>query len=251
MPRPVIALLTDFGLADPFVGIMKGVVLSRCPEATFIDLTHGVAPQAVEEGAFWLERSVEWLPRGSIVVAVVDPGVGTARRPLVLEALGRIFVGPDNGLLSPVAARDPGSAAYVIDPDRLGLDALNLMASRGVRLALDDTMLSGVNLALLTRCNFSMIKLACEVTAQLEPDKPAPGWIAGLRSLLKSSSLQVVAEGVETSYQAKWLRAAGVQMAQGYFFSTPLTARGFEDFYTDDHGIHKEADDDDNHKRGD
>jgi S-adenosylmethionine hydrolase len=122
MPPPIIALLTDFGLTDPFVGIMKGVVLARCPEATFIDLTHGVAAQAVEEGAFWLERSVEWLPRGSIVVAVVDPGVGTERRPLVLEALGRSFVGPDNGLLGPVAARDPASVAYVIEPDRLGLD---------------------------------------------------------------------------------------------------------------------------------
>jgi S-adenosylmethionine hydrolase len=122
MPRPVVALLTDFGLDDPFVGIMKGVVLSRCPEATLIDLTHGILPQAVVEGAFWLERSVDWLPRGSIVVAVVDPGVGTARRPLVLEALGRIFVGPDNGLLSPLAARDPASAAYVIDSELLGLD---------------------------------------------------------------------------------------------------------------------------------
>ena len=122
MSRPIVALLTDFGLDDPFVGIMKGVVLSRCPDATLIDLTHGVAPQAVAEGAFWLERSLEWLPPGSIVVAVVDPGVGTARRPLVLEALGRIFVGPDNGLLGAVAARDPGSAAYVIEPARLGLD---------------------------------------------------------------------------------------------------------------------------------
>jgi sensor c-di-GMP phosphodiesterase-like protein len=116
-------------------------------------------------------------------------------------------------------------------PDRLGLDALNLMAARGIRLALDDTMMSGVNLALLTRCNFSMIKLDREITAQLGPGRPAPGWIAGLQSLLKASSLQVVAEGVETEYQAKWLRAAGVQMAQGYLFSPPLKARGFADWY--------------------
>lgn len=120
-------------------------------------------------------------------------------------------------------------------PDRLGLDALNLAASCGLRIALDDVMLSGVNLALLSRCNFHMIKLACEVTAQLGADKPAPGWIAGLQSLLKRSSLQVVAEGVETDYQAKWLRAAGVQMAQGHFFSTPLPARGLIDLYAADH----------------
>ena len=120
--RPVVALLTDFGLDDPFVGIMKGVVLSRCPDATLIDLTHGIAPQAVTEGAFWLEHSVAWLPHGAIVLAVVDPGVGTARRPVVLGALGRIFVGPDNGLFAPVAARDPASLAYIIEPERLGLD---------------------------------------------------------------------------------------------------------------------------------
>jgi S-adenosylmethionine hydrolase len=119
--RPVVALLTDFGTQDPFVGIMKAVVLSRCPEASFIDLTHAVPPQAVMEGAFLLERSVDWLPPGAVVVAVVDPGVGTPRRPVVLRALGRVFVGPDNGLLSPVAARDAAAAAYVIDAQRLGL----------------------------------------------------------------------------------------------------------------------------------
>jgi S-adenosylmethionine hydrolase len=119
--RPVVALLTDFGTQDPFVGIMKAVVLSRCPDVTFIDLTHAVPPQAVMEGAFLLERSVEWLPFGAVVVAVVDPGVGTPRRPIVLSALGRLFVGPDNGLLSPVAARDAGSTAYVVDTQRLGL----------------------------------------------------------------------------------------------------------------------------------
>jgi sensor c-di-GMP phosphodiesterase-like protein len=79
-----------------------------------------------------------------------------------------------------------------------------------------------------------MVKLSCEVTAQLAPGKPAPEWIAGLQSLLRSSSLQAVAEGVETDYQAKWLRAAGVQMAQGYFFSRPLPARGLIDLYAAD-----------------
>ena len=116
-------------------------------------------------------------------------------------------------------------------PDRLGLAALDAMAQLGVRLALDDTMLTGANLALLTRCNFGTIKLDLKVTSQLQAGKPAPPWLAGLQALLKSSSLQVVAEGVESEYQAKWLRAAGVQMAQGYLFSTPLAARGLEEFY--------------------
>lgn len=116
-------------------------------------------------------------------------------------------------------------------PDRLGLDALDLMAKLGVRLALDDTMMNGANLALLTRCHFGMIKLDREVTSHLKEGEPPPDWLAGLEALLKSSSLQVVAEGVESEYQARRLCAAGVQMAQGYLFSRPLRARGFADLY--------------------
>jgi sensor c-di-GMP phosphodiesterase-like protein len=123
-------------------------------------------------------------------------------------------------------------------PDRLGIETLNHAALCGLRIALDDTMLSGVNLALLTRANFSMIKIAREVTAQLGPDKPAPGWLAGLQSLLRNSTLEVVAEGVETAFQAKWLRAAGVQMAQGFFFSSSLPAAGLKDFYAAHGGDH-------------
>ena len=118
-------------------------------------------------------------------------------------------------------------------PDRLGLDALNQMSARGVRLALDDTMLSGANLALLTRCPFGTIKLDRELTAQLQRDQPPPEWLSGLESLLKTTSLQVVAEGVESDYQASVLQDIGVQMAQGHLFSTPLTAREFMQFHAD------------------
>lgn len=116
-------------------------------------------------------------------------------------------------------------------PDRLGLDALDVAALHGLRLALDDTMLSGVNLALLTRCNFSMIKISREATAELGPGRPPPVWLAGLQSLIRNSTLQVVAGGIETEYQAKWLHAAGVQLAQGPFFSQPLPASGLKDLY--------------------
>jgi EAL domain-containing protein (putative c-di-GMP-specific phosphodiesterase class I) len=122
-------------------------------------------------------------------------------------------------------------------PDQLGLETLNLMAKCGVRLALDDAMLSGANLALLVRCSINTIKLDRHVTAQLHPDKPAPEWMAGLHALLKSSPLQVIAEGVESEYQAKWLRAAGVQMAQGYFFSPPLSAPALEELYAAHHRV--------------
>jgi EAL domain-containing protein (putative c-di-GMP-specific phosphodiesterase class I) len=111
------------------------------------------------------------------------------------------------------------------------------MAERGVRLALDDTMLTGVNLALLTRCNFGMIKLDRQLTTQIQPDTPSPAWIEGLESLLKTSTLQVIAEGVETEFQADRLHAVGVQFAQGLLFSTTLNARGLMAFYAADHRL--------------
>jgi EAL domain-containing protein (putative c-di-GMP-specific phosphodiesterase class I) len=116
-------------------------------------------------------------------------------------------------------------------PDRLGLTALQSMAERGVRVALDDVMLSGTNLALLTRCNFSMVKLSSELTREVRLGLPAPQWLDGLRSLLHTSPLTVIAEGVETDFQARSLRAAGVQFAQGYLYSTPLRSCELFDFH--------------------
>jgi S-adenosylmethionine hydrolase len=99
-PRPpVITLLTDFGTADPYVGMMKGVIAGICPIANVVDITHEVPPQDIRTGAFFLERSFRYFPAGTIHVAVVDPGVGTSRKPLAMRAEGHLFVGPDNGLL--------------------------------------------------------------------------------------------------------------------------------------------------------
>jgi S-adenosyl-L-methionine hydrolase (adenosine-forming) len=119
----VIALLTDFGTADPFVGVMKGVIWGRCPGVAIADLTHAISPQNVAEGAFWLERSFRWFGAGTVFVAVVDPGVGTERRALVVEAHDRVFVGPDNGLLSAAVSQDPKRRAYEIDVVKVGLPA--------------------------------------------------------------------------------------------------------------------------------
>jgi S-adenosylmethionine hydrolase len=121
LSRPVVALLTDFGTRDPFVGVMKAVIVSRCPEATILDVTHDIEPQAVAEAAFWLSRSFRWFPKRTVFVAVVDPGVGTERYPVVATAHDRVFVGPDNGILSACLDGDPGAATHVIDVARLGL----------------------------------------------------------------------------------------------------------------------------------
>ena len=122
-------------------------------------------------------------------------------------------------------------------PDQLGIEALNAMAERGVRIALDDVALGGVNLALLARCNFAIIKLERHLTGQLAAGRPEPPWLAGLASLLRNSPIQVIAEGVESLYQASALAAAGVQMAQGYLFSIPLPVAELKAYYLRSNGM--------------
>lgn len=99
--RPLF-LLSDFGLADPYVGIMKAVILGLAPGAPVVDLTHLVPPQSVLAGALAIEDSWPWLPPESVLCAVVDPGVGGERAALAARVDGRFLVGPDNGLFSPV-----------------------------------------------------------------------------------------------------------------------------------------------------
>ncbi len=96
----VITLTTDFGLRDPYVAMMKGVLLTIAPGAQVVDITHEIAPQAVVEAALVLNLAGAYFPEGAVHVVVVDPGVGTARRRLAISARGHFFVGPDNGCLS-------------------------------------------------------------------------------------------------------------------------------------------------------
>lgn len=96
----IITLTTDFGLADGYVGVMKGVILARAPETRLVDLSHEIAPQDVAAGAYILLQAYRYFPPETIHLAVVDPGVGTARRALLLVTEQGRFVGPDNGLFS-------------------------------------------------------------------------------------------------------------------------------------------------------
>ena len=97
-PAPIV-LLTDFGLGDGYVAAMKGVILSRVPAAPLVDLTHDVPPQDVRRAAFLLATTVPYFPPGTVFLTVVDPGVGTTRRGLAIQAADRYLVGPDNGVL--------------------------------------------------------------------------------------------------------------------------------------------------------
>jgi len=104
---PIVTLLTDFGDRDGFVGIMKGVVLGICPDARLVDLSHEVAPQDVTGAALVLRNAVGHFRPGTIHLGVVDPGVGTARRPILIETERFVLIGPDNGLLSLAAEQSP------------------------------------------------------------------------------------------------------------------------------------------------
>lgn len=98
----IITLLTDFGISDNYVGIMKGVILGINPHAVIVDITHNVPPQDVWTAAYLLSTAHPYFPAGTIHVAVVDPGVGTSRRAIAVETERAFFVAPDNGLLTPI-----------------------------------------------------------------------------------------------------------------------------------------------------
>jgi S-adenosyl-L-methionine hydrolase (adenosine-forming) len=100
--RPVIALLSDFGTRDHYAGTMKGVMLTICPDATLVDITHDVPPHDVLDGALQLAAAARYFPAGTIFLAVVDPGVGSSRRGIAAEAGDYRFVAPDNGVLTAV-----------------------------------------------------------------------------------------------------------------------------------------------------
>jgi len=113
--------MTDFGLEDAFVGVMKGVIASICREACVIDLTHSVTPQNIREGAFHLDRSHVFFPEETVFACIVDPGVGTSRRPIAVQAGPYRFVAPDNGLLTPVFDRYPDARCHALTDSRFHL----------------------------------------------------------------------------------------------------------------------------------
>ena len=106
MSKPIITLLTDFGTKDHYVASMKGVILNINPQCLLIDITHQVRPHDIREGAFILANAYSYFPKGTIHLSVVDPGVGGARKPLLIVTPDYCFVGPDNGLFTLVTQRE-------------------------------------------------------------------------------------------------------------------------------------------------
>src|SRR5207248_3664906 len=113
--RPVIALMTDFGLGDGDVGVMKGVIVGIVPNVQIIDITHDVAPQNVPSGAWILASGYRYYPPRTVFVCVVDPGVGSSRGAIAVHAADWFFVGPDNGLFSYIFVEQIVHEAVVLD----------------------------------------------------------------------------------------------------------------------------------------
>jgi S-adenosylmethionine hydrolase len=116
VPRPIIALVTDFGHRDPYVGIMKGVMLSICPEVKMIDLCHEVYPQDVVGANLLMAKSYSYFPQGTIFVSVIDPEVGSDRNILVIQTRKYMFVAPDNGVLDFIPSDDIVSIRVASNP---------------------------------------------------------------------------------------------------------------------------------------
>jgi sensor c-di-GMP phosphodiesterase-like protein len=176
-------------------------------------ITYWVMETAAAEVGDWLRSSEdvhlginippEILGRGGLEYVAVKAGLKDVAHKIILEVTER-------GV-----------------PDLLGTMALTTAARHGVRIALDDVAVDGANLIVLARCHVSIIKLDHTLIAGLKPSDGQPAWLAGLSAMLRSTELEVIAEGVETEWQRDALRAAGIKLAQGYLFSLPLRAEAF------------------------
>src|SRR5438105_348682 len=125
MTHRYITFLTDFGVQDDFVGVCRGVMRGIAPDTTVIDITHGIPPQGVMQGAVVLARAIPYMPV-CVHLAVVDPGVGSARRPIAVRThSGRMFVGPDNGLLMRAADADGAESARALTNPRYHLERVS------------------------------------------------------------------------------------------------------------------------------
>ena len=150
--RPVIALLTDFGTVDHYAGTMKGVILGICPDATLVDISHDIPAHDVTAGALELAAAYKYFPAGTIFVAVVDPGVGSARRGVAADTGDYRFVAPDNGVLTLVLRETPAKKVVELTERRYARPTVSRTFEGRDRFAPAAAWLAkGVHLAALGR----------------------------------------------------------------------------------------------------
>jgi S-adenosyl-L-methionine hydrolase (adenosine-forming) len=144
-PHRIVTLTTDFGLGDHYAGTMKGVILGIQPAATIVDITHEVTPFQIAEAAYLIAQAYPYFPPKTVHVGVVDPGVGTSRRPVLIEAAGQYFVGPDNGIFAMVQEREPKFKARAITASKYFLPAVSqTFHGRDIFAPVAARLLSGV-----------------------------------------------------------------------------------------------------------
>jgi sensor c-di-GMP phosphodiesterase-like protein len=196
---------------DKFIPLIEGTPVSGLLTYWVIETVAkelGEWLRAHEEAHLGINVPPEILGRGGLEYTATKTGLAVLRRQIILEVTER-------GL-----------------PDRLGLAALEAASRSGARIALDDVMLSGANLAILSRCPLDIIKIDRSLVSQITPECPCPAWLGGLSALLQSTRVEVIAEGVEKEAQVAALRASGVPMAQGYYFSPPIPAEELKAYYS-------------------
>jgi sensor c-di-GMP phosphodiesterase-like protein len=201
------------GVVQPeeFIHIIEGTHLSGA-------LTYWVLETVAKELGDWLRIHndvhigvnvpPEILGRGGLEYAAGKTGLSDIRNQIILEVTER-------GI-----------------PDTQGLAALEAASRSGVRIALDDVTLSATNLVILSRCTLDVIKTDRSLVDQITPECPCPAWLSGLSAVLQSTRVAVIAEGVQTEAQAEALREAGVSMAQGYYFSPPVSAQQLKMYHS-------------------
>ena len=156
----VITLTTDFGTADGFVGAMKGVILSLAPQATVIDVTHGIPPHDIRAGTFALETALPFFPQNAIHVVVVDPGVGSERAAILVETEHGRFIAPDNGVLTSVVPHDSAAHVYSLDkPNYWRRQVSATFHGRDVFAPIAAHLARGVRPALLGTPRAEMVRL--------------------------------------------------------------------------------------------
>ncbi len=177
-PMPIITLTTDFGYRDGFVGTVKGVILGIAPDVQLVDLTHSISPQNILEGAMVLWRAAPFFSPGTVHLAIVDPGVGTQRRPLAARIRDQFFVGPDNGLFT----------LFMEDAEKRGEDSIFINLNnpkyflpkvsftfhgRDIFGPIAAHLVKGVKLEALGDRIMDPVRIK-----MLKPEKTADGWIA-------------------------------------------------------------------------
>jgi S-adenosyl-L-methionine hydrolase (adenosine-forming) len=206
--RPVIALLSDFGTRDHYVGTMKAVILGICPDVTLVDITHEIAPHDVVDGALELAAAYKYFPAGTIFVAVVDPGVGSARRGVAVDTGDYRFVCPDNGLLTVVLRETPMKKGVELTERRYARPTVSRTFEGRDRFAPAGAWLAkGIQLAALGRGVSDVQRL----------DIPQPsvedGVIKG--AVLRIDRFGNLVTNVDRKSFEKFGREGGVQIAAG------------------------------------